>query len=373
MGSLPPPNEEARKLVNLRPYQARARRANGIEAAGPGEAAMLDFVCLDCIEPRPVKWVWEQRIALGKLTLIAGDPSIGKSQIANDIVARITTGEAWPDKGRASQGRCLMLSAEDAVADTLRPRLEAAGADLQRVEVLTAVHGTDGKRRSFSLQDDLAALEAKVVARGDVVLVSIDPITSYMGNIDSHRTTDVRAVLEPLTDFAERLAVAVLAVSHPPKATPSKALHAVTGSLAFVAAARFVLVAIEEPETERRLLLPVKSNLSAPADGIGYRLVQRLVTNDVLASYVAWDSEPVTVTANEAMRASGSGSSNKITEAEEFLREELATGPVAANDLKDAAKRLGIKERTLKRAKQKLGVRAEMTGFQGQWMWSLLE
>ena len=102
------------------------------------------------------------------------------------------------------------------------------------------------------------------------------PSGRYMGKIDSHRTTDVRAVLEPLDKFAETHNVAVLAITHPPKAVQAKALHAATGSLAFVAAARLAFLAIEEPETDRKLLLPVKNNLGPMALGLGYRLTESL-------------------------------------------------------------------------------------------------
>jgi hypothetical protein len=331
----------------------------------------LVFVSLDSVQPEPVEWVWERRTARGKLTLLAGDPGIGKTQIANDIAARVTTGGAWPDGGRAPVGRCLILSADDGVADTIRPRLEAAGADLTKVEVLTAVVNDDGKRRSFSLQQDLDALERKIREAGDVVLVEIDPITSYMGNgIDSHRTTDVRAVLEPVSAFAERNSVAVLAITHPPKAAQAKAIHAFTGSLAFAAAARIALLAVEEPETDRRLLLSVKNNIGPAAAGIAYRLEQRVVTNNVVGSHVVWDSEPVTMTANEAMR-SGGNSESKIAEAEDLLREELADGPVSADEIIAKAARVEISEKTLRRAKKKLGIKASKGDFFGGWKWEL--
>jgi hypothetical protein len=347
------------------------RRADNEEASGTSKKGGLVFTSLDSVQPEPVQWVWERRVARRKLTLVAGDPGIGKSQVGNDIIARTTTGRAWPDGGKAPLGRCLVLSAEDGVADTIRPRLEAAGADLSMVEVLTAVVSDDGKRRSFSLQQDLEALERKVRATDDVVLVKIDPITSYMGSgVDSHRTTDVRAVLEPVATFAERNNVAVLAVTHPPKAAQQKAIHAFTGSLAFAAAARIALLAVEEPETDRRLLLSVKNNIGPEAAGIAYRLEQRTVTNNVVGSHVVWDTEPVTMSANEAMRSAGSGES-KVAEAEELLREELADGPVPADEIIAKAARVEISEKTLRRAKKRLGINATKGDFFGGWKWEL--
>jgi len=186
-----------------------------------------------------------------------------------------------------------------------RPRLEAAGADLNRVEVLEAIHDEkNGAKRSFNLKDDLDKLETAIADYGDVVLVTLDPITSYLGRgVDSHQSADVRAVLEPLASFSERTGVAVLAVSHPPKAPQAKPINSITGSLAFVAAARVVLLVVADPDDDdRSLLLPVKNNLSGAAEGMGYRLVQRPITGGIIASHVHWDTEPVNVSASEALR-----------------------------------------------------------------------
>ena len=137
----------------------------------------------------------------------------------------------------------------------------ATSTPLQRPAIV------DGKPVTFNLQAHLEILGNKVAELRDVALIIIDPITSYMGKIDGHQTVDVRTVLEPVAAFADKHGVAMLAISHPPKATQSKALHAVTGSLAFVAAARLVFIASKEPQTERRLLLAVKNNLGPLAAG----------------------------------------------------------------------------------------------------------
>jgi hypothetical protein len=340
------------------------------QQAKPNCAGSLRTVRVADVKAQPVTWLWPGRLARGKLTLIAGDPGIGKSQISTDITARTTTGARWPDGGLAPCGNVIMLSAEDSIADVMRPRLEVAQADLSRVHVIEAAIQQNGKERSFSIQADLEQLRTAVASIGNVPLITLDPLTSYMGSIDSHRTTDVRAVLEPLARFADETGIAILAISHPPKATQSKAIHAVTGSLAFVAAARMVFIAVEEPETDRRLLLPVKSNLSAPAAGLGYRLAQRMTAQNIVASQVEWDSAPVTVTANEAVRA-GSSDKNKIAEAKELLSEELANGPLLAETIIALAGRLDISERTLRRARKDMNISITKDGFQGPWMWSL--
>jgi putative DNA primase/helicase len=334
----------------------------------------LQFDRLSDIEPEAIAWIWPGRIARRKLTLLAGDPGMGKSQIGIDIGARITKGGNWPDGGVAPLGSVIVLSAEDSTADTVRPRFEAAEANLDRVQVLRAVI-EKGKRRTFNLQKDLAALANKVTAVGDVTFVIIDPITAYMGKVDGHQTTDVRSVLEPVADFADKSNVAVLGITHPPKNAPVKAINAFTGSLAYVAVARTVFIAIDEPETERRLLIAVKNNLGPLAPGLGYRLEQTILANNIVPSRIAWDSAPVAVTANEALAASAEGARNSsaLTEAKEFLQEELVNGPVPQADIKKRAQDADISWITLKRAKKALQVIAAKGkgSLTGSWTWEL--
>jgi hypothetical protein len=332
----------------------------------------LILECLRDIEPEAISWIWPSRIARSKITLVAGDPGLGKSQIATDIASRITRGARWPDGGDAPLGSVVVLNAEDGTNDTLRPRFEAAGADLNRAHVLRSVVESQ-KRRPFNLQRDLEALGKKIATIGDVALVTIDPITAYMGKVDGHQATEVRAVLEPVADFAQRCKVAVLGITHPPKNAPAKAINAFTGSLAYVAIARTVFLAIEEPETDRRLLVPVKNNLAALAPGIGYRLAQTIIGNNIVASHVIWDSAPVTVTANEALAAAADiASRGAMAEAKEFLREELSEGPVEVAALLARAEAAHIAERTLRRAKAALRVVATKKGeIAGPWSWQL--
>jgi len=323
------------------------------------------------VEVEAVEYLWNGRLARRHVTLIAGVPGGGKSQISCDVAARITTGAAWPDGGRAPSGSVIMLSAEDTVKDVIRPRLEAAGADLDRVHVIEAAKEPDGRERTFDLQQDIESLKRLVADIGDVALVVIDPITSYMGKrIDSHRTTDVRSVLEPLARFADEVGVAVLAITHPPKAAQGSAINSFTGSLAFVAASRMAFIATEEPETERRLLLPVKNNLGPKAPGLAYRFEQRIVSKGIVGSHIAWDIAPVTVTADEALRQANSNR-GKIADAKEFLRDHLSAGPVAADIITEAAEREDISDWMLRKACKKLRVVKAKNGYQGAWMWKL--
>lgn len=341
---------------------------------GGSRTNALRVTCVNDVEAKPVVWVWPDRLARGHMTLMVGSPGDGKSQISLDVTARVTMGTAWPDGGRAPQGSVLVLSAEDSVGDVIRPRLEAAGADLKRVHVIEAVRDRDGRERTFDLAADLASLKRLVRQLNDVAVVIVDPITSYMGTkIDSHRTTDVRSVLEPLQRFADEVGVAVLAISHPPKAAQGKAINAATGSLAFVAAARLFFLTATEPETERRLLLPVKNNLGPKAGGIGYRIDQSKVSKGIIAPHVIWDDAPVTMTADDAMRSGDSSEgSETIPEAIEFLIDLLTAGPLPAKKVIGTAKESGISERALRAAGKKLGIKPKKSGFDGgNWVWEL--
>jgi putative DNA primase/helicase len=199
------------------------------------------------IEPRPIDWLWPGRIARRKLTLSIGDPDLGKSQIGLDAIARITAALPWPDpaSGNAPLGSCIILSAEDAADDVLRPRLEAARADLNRTHTIKSVliRDHDGKVKSsvLCLQRDLEELGKKIEAAGDdVSLIVVDPLNAYLGDkIDTHQTAPVRAVLARLDGFANEHNIAILGIMHPPKTVAGgKAINAVTGSQAFMAAAR---------------------------------------------------------------------------------------------------------------------------------------
>ena len=191
--------------------------------------------------------------------------------------------------------------------------------------------------------------------------------------LDSHMTTAVRSVMEPVSDFAELSNLAVLAITHPPKATQAKAINAFTGSLAYIAAARVAFIVSEEPETDRRLLLPVKNNIGKQASGRGYYIVPTTIECGIEAPRILWDDAPVDVTASQAMAdvAAACRPERPVDKAEEFLQEFLADGEKPQTEAEEAARKKGITPRTLRRARQALKVKPEKEGFQGAWTWRL--
>lgn len=345
----------------------------------PSAAARPVLVRLADVKPRPVEWLWPGRVARGKLTLIVGNPDVGKSLVTLDLAARISMGMCWPGIPRTASptGSVVLLSAEDDLDDTVRPRLDAAGADVARIVALRSVQRWDLESggpivQPFSLGRDLPALEQAIGRTGQVRLVVIDPVSAYLGKCDSHNNSEVRALLAPLAELANRHRVAVIGVTHLNKSARGSALYRVMGSLAFVAAARPVwLVGKDKEDPARRLMVSVKNNLAADLPGLAYTIGDNGDGHPVLE----WSSAPVFATADDLLGADNDEQAKgaAIREAVNWLVDALSDGPVPATEIKARAKSDGIAPRTLDRAKEQLQVIAERVGFGpgSKWIWRL--
>jgi putative DNA primase/helicase len=374
---------EAREKTNR---EDAARKRNGRAStdddhvSGLAQAAYLSSRRAADITPRRIDFLWAGRLARGKHTAFAGEPGDGKSQLSIYVAAMISRGGEWPcNEGRAPLGNVIIFNAEDGADDTIVPRLIAAGADIERIHIVSAVLLEDGKdRRTFNLQADLALLEKKIREIGDVALVSIDPISSYMGKTDSHKNSEVRGALEPLSEMADRMKVAVLSITHFSKAgsgNTNKALHRFIGSIAFVGAPRAAFAVIEDADNEGRILfLHAKNNMAPKPQGLAYRLLQTIVGDNIVASYVHWEDTPVTISADQALGAAESaGSRTTKEEATDFLRDILGQGEVPAEEVQQAARRAGITPKPLRSAREALKVKSRREGFGpgAVWYWSL--
>jgi hypothetical protein len=334
----------------------------------PEPAAELKWRYLKDVQPERVDWLWRLRLARGTLTLWIGDGGLGKSRASNDLTARLTTGAPWPDGECTAIGNVIILSAEDAASFTIRPAIETAGGDLSRVAILDAIVEANGRERLLQLATDLPKLEA-LIDEVKPELVIIDPLSAYFGTVlDSYRDTDVRAVLAPLVKLAETRQIAVLGIMHVGKSTDRQARHRVLGSVAFTNAARLVFAIGPDPEDpERRLLVPVKSNLCREAPTLAFRLEDA----DGVA-LVVWETEPVeNVTADSVLAGKPSISDEDHQDAMGVIQTLLEDEewPLDAKVAIEAGRAHGIHERTLRRAARKLGIEVRKVGFQSGWRW----
>lgn len=334
---------------------------------------------LSKVQAQPISWLWQGRIARGKVSMIAGNPGLGKSQLTAAMAAVVTTGGRWPvDRTSCKIGNVVFVSGEDDAADTIRPRLEAVGADVTRCFILDMVRDVsrDGeqRQRSFSLQSDLPALASMLDEIGGAALVVIDPISAYLGGVDSHKNADIRALLEPLGKFASQWDAAVVCVSHLNKGGGNgEALARVTGSLAFVAAARAAFVVVKDKDDERRrLFLTAKNNIGNDSEGLAYQVRGVTLENGISTSRVEWETEPVTITADEAMRAPVSDEEGEsLADAKAFLLGLLADGASSSKQVRADADGAGHSWRTIQRAQKALGIEAVKEGMHSGWVWKL--
>jgi DNA polymerase len=369
------------------------------EALKTGVARPYVVTHLHEYTPEAQDWIWEKHLPVGALELLTGAPSIGKSLLQCNLIAIITTGRNWPDgmPGSAPE-RVVILTAEDRVSDYVR-RLTAAGADLTRTTMLSYVR-RNGRDELFLLSEDLDKLEQLVNDFGDVRLVAIDPITAFMGHgrgFDSHRASDVRSQLHPLSRLAEKLGVGFSAVTHPPKnAAARTALDSFIGSQAFIAAARvghYCIAELGEEDdhgrrrpTGRVLFTCPKPNHSSPVPTLAYRIEEVSIGWDakreceIKAPRIVWDREPVDVTADEAIAANkvtlGDSRKAKAAPIREFLHDILAAGPVLQKVIVERGAAKGFSLDQLRRARDRIKARSfkrRDENLSSPWMWALPE
>lgn len=347
------------------PPEERAR----IVAIG-GELASGRLIELATVEPERVRWLWEGRVPRGKLTVLDGDPGLGKSLVTLDLAARVTTGATMPDgsPGPNEPSGVLLLSAEDDPADTIRPRLDAAGANVGHMLVLRAVADAEGSERPPTIADldDIR----RAIEHVGAALVVVDPLMAYLpGSTDSYRDQDVRTLLAPLAALASRTGAAIVIVRHLNKAGGGNPLYRGGGSIGIVGAARSGLLVARDPDDEtgrRRVLASTKCNLAVQPQALAYT-----VETAGEVPRIHWEgTTPHTAAQLVAERHDEDG--GVLGEARAWLEGELADGPRPTRELQRAAREAGIRERTLDRAKAALRVRAIKTGgTRAPWVWSL--
>ena len=313
----------------------------------------LQMIKMSEIQSQEVSWLWYPFIPYGKLTIIQGDPGDGKTTLVLNIAAWLSKGEGLDSEMKLSEPvNVIYQSAEDGLADTVKPRLELAGADCERILVI------DEKEKSLSMVDE--RLEKAIVQTKARMLI-LDPIQAYLGGgMDMNRANEARDMTKKLGALAEKYQCAIVLIGHMNKAAGNKAAYRGMGSIDFFAVARSVLlVGRVEGEPNIRAVIQIKNNLAAfghpkafalSEDGFGWLGDYEITADEVLGGIAP--------------------KANKMEQAKRLLRElALTSDAVQSNEIFDMADEQGISKRTLENAKRELGIRARK--INNSWYWEL--
>jgi hypothetical protein len=326
-------------------------------------------ILLSDVQPERVDWLWKGRIPFGRITILDGDPGLGKSLLTLEIAARLSRGERLPGDKEASIGGSVILSAEDGLADTIAPRLIGAGADRSRILALKYCPDRPGEVTVSQIPLDISTIEA-AVRRVDAKFLIVDVLAAYLPETtNTNRDQHVRLALAPLSEMATRLRIAVICIRHLNKTPSGNPLYRGGGSIGIIGAARAGLVVGRDPaDPETFVLANTKQNLGPPMPSLSYRIQ----ANEDGVPQIQWTGESQH-TAASLLAIQPSEQRDALEEGIEFLSDILATGARKQAELVKEAKLLGISEPTLRRAKQKLRVKSRKvgSGSDSYWVWEL--
>ena len=334
----------------------------------------LVTVCAADIKPEQVEWLVDQSFPLGMLAVIGGQPGLGKSQISINLAAGVTTGKGLPG-GAAfnNHGSVIILANEDDASRTIRPRLDAAGADISKVHIVEGVAREGADVDMFQLDQDIDDLRERAKQIGDVKLIIVDPPSAYLGTkVDSYKDSDVRRVLMPLGNLAQETGAMILLIVHLNKRTDGGAQQRFSGSTAWTAAPRVGFMVVEDPVSKHRFMLPVKNNIGDDRRGYQYHIAEKLIKysgQTFKSSYVIWD-QTTNRSVNELISTPKATKASVVDDARVFLEDELANGPLPVEKIKNSAKAAGVSWPSVNRAKKELAISS--TKVATAWIWTLL-
>lgn len=342
----------------------------------PGQSGRaLTITPAAALTPARMRFLDRPRLPLGELTMLAGEAGLGKSALIIDYAAKATRGML--DADHAGEPRDVLIAGtEESREATMLPRLIAAGADLARVHFLDATDS--GQASTLTIPDDLDALDDAIRQTG-AVLATLDPLSAFLsGKVNSWREHDVRRALAPLAQVARDRHAAILAVAHLNKGDADKLLQRVGGSGGFGAVVRSVIAfgrdpSDPDPRGPRRIIAHAKCNVAAEAGPLAAVIEPatiQLEDGQTLPTSRLVITGPADVEADDLLTTREDWTARD--DAAEFLRAELAAGPVASTEIRKRADDAGHAWRTVRRAKDKLGARARKNGT-GEWTWQLPE
>ena len=323
------------------------------------------FLDADKIIPKPIEWVWNGWLAIGKLMLLAGAPGTGKTSIALTIGATISRGGQLPDGTNVKEARVLIWSSEDDPTDTLIPRLIAANAKLSNIKIIQSVN-TGKDNRCFDPSKDFPLLETAVKEIGNVGFMVIDSIADSVSG-DAGKNNQVRRALAPVKEFAENNRIAVLGITHFNKNVNGKAMSRIIDSVAFTGMPRVVMIAFKKKDNGS-LLMRAKSNIGPDHGGYEYHTYMEPLIEypGIVANRIGWGGY-IEGSADQHLTDAESpiieDPKKEYERAEQFLLDELADGLRKESALiSDKAKSLGISRSVLDRAKQSLRIEPKKIG-----------
>jgi len=295
-------------------------------ASAARSSARLCLIPASSVASQKVEWLWYPRIPRGCITMMDGDPGTGKSFCSLAIATAVSRGVPLPESPEhLLPSRVLIVNTEDDLSRSLRPRLEAMGADLEKIDFLREVVDEKGNAHLFDLGLDLGALE-EYVAEHHPALVIIDPLQAHIGKgVDLNQANETRSALGPLALLAERYGFAVLIVRHVNKASGLKALYRGLGSIDLTGIARSVLVVGEDPDEKgKRGIVQVKSNFGPLASALEFRI-------EPPHGQFSWKPGPSTLTADRVL---GSAANALTPERQGILELAQRKGkPIGAQDV----------------------------------------
>jgi hypothetical protein len=322
----------------------------------------------DLITARPVSWLWNGRLARGKLAILDGDPGLGKSLFALDLCARLTTGRPLPDGSPGTDiANAIYLNAEDGTRDTIQPRLRALGADLKRVFLMDM---QDASADLLRLPGQTAQLE-DALKRTEARLVVLDPVIAFLdSSVSDASNQSIRRALLPLAVLAEKYDAVILLIRHLNKRMGGRAIYRGTGSIGFLGACRSGwLLGLDPADPSRRVLAQLKNNLAPPQPSLAFTMNPR----DDGTTDLCWLGE-TPLSAEQLLEARPSTSAQpERKKAERFLKEFLKDGPRSSRDIWEAALKQGLTSRTLFRARSALDIQVgrKYQGHKHTKYWSL--
>lgn len=327
------------------------------------------------LKPKPINWIWDGWIAGGKFHLLGGVAGTGKTTISLALASSITNGGRFPDNTKSPSGNVVIWTGEDDIADTLTPRLMAMGANLDKVHFVQGVIAEDGEQ-PFNPSADMPILQQAIAKIGNVRLLIIDPIVSVVKG-DSHKNAEVRKDLTPLIQMAESMGFAIIGITHFSKGTSGREpIERITGSLAFGAVARVVLVASKskgDDGDDVRIFLRAKSNIGADNGGFEYLLEQATTEDGIETSRVLW-GDAIEGSARELLvNAEDDSDGGSMVECMRFLSSILSDGEMTASEIKKDCIGAGYSQSTMNRAKKNLGIDAKKIGIGkgSYWVWAM--